>query len=174
MAGYKILFEDEETSNQAIKHLEAMKDDPARAIADYTQILIGQLDDASGGMIPEEVILPAAGELIENVSELAKAADIFPVDEAVMQLAMQMLIPPLAAEYGAEPGDVAEIMNAMDPGIMRQMGESQAAVAKNQPPMRELQAAVANQPPLQAAVANQPPLQAAVANQPPMRELQNG
>jgi hypothetical protein len=141
MAGYKILFEDDKTHDQAIKKLGLGASNPAQAIADYTKDLIIGLDDSSGGTIPEEVILPAAGELIENVSELVKAANLFPVDEAVMNHAMQLMLPPLAEQYGVGMEEIQELMSTMDEGTLEQVRANQEGYANKQPPLPQQQQA---------------------------------
>ena len=136
MAGMTMLFENEETSDQAVEMLKARADNPAQAIADYTMFLMDELDKQSGGTIPEEVILPAAGELLENVSQLANDADVFPVDQAVMSLAMQLLMEPLATAFGGDPAELVEIMQGIDSQTMQQIGEEQELYASKQPPAR--------------------------------------
>ena len=71
MAAMKVLFENEETNNTIIKQLKAGAKTPAKALADVATMLIVQLDQQSGGKIPETVILPASGEILEQVSDLA-------------------------------------------------------------------------------------------------------
>jgi len=141
LAGYTALFENEKSSNEAVRFLKERADNPAKAIADYTFILITGLDDKAGNNIPEEVILPAAAELVENVGELSASVNAFPVDEAVLNYAMELLLPPLAQEYGATEADVQEFMSGIDADTMAMAKETGERYASKQPPRQERAAA---------------------------------
>ena len=146
LAGYTMLFENETTSKQAVKFLRDRSDTPAQAISDYTHQLVNMIDDRAGGGIPEGVILPAAAELVENVSELALAANAFPVDNAVMNRAMQLLVEPLAKDYGATPEQVQEFMGSVDETTQQGIAESQGLIANTQPTAAQTGAAPAAAP----------------------------
>ncbi len=138
LAGQKVLFEDDKTSAQAVKFLQQQADNPAQAISDYTLILITQLDDQMGNNIPAEVILPASTELMENVSDLADSAGVFPVDDKLMNQAMQLFLPDIAEEYGVEDAEIQEFLSSIDENSMTQavqVGEGFAATG--QPPQEE-------------------------------------
>lgn len=134
-AGMKYLFDGGKPTELAVKRLKAQGGEPAKALADYTVTLIAEMDERSGNTIPEEVIVPAAVELLENVTELAAAADIFPVDEAVMNLAAQHLMVGLGDEYGADPAEIQQMMGSLDPEALKQIESQQGNFARKQPPM---------------------------------------
>lgn len=134
MAGMTVLFENETSKAQIVERLKADADNPAKSLADTTAMLMIQLDQQSGGNIPETVILPAAVELLEQASELADSLQIFPVDEAVMNHAAQLMVVSLGEEYGVEPEEINELMNSIDSGSLKQIEEQQGAYARKQPP----------------------------------------
>jgi len=133
MAGMKILFDDEKTRPAVINKLKAQKGNPAQSIADLTIMLMLELDKKSGGKIPETVILPAASELLEQISELAESANLFPVDQAVMNYAAQLMVVGLGKEYGVEPEDIDEIMSSMSTNSLRKIEDEQGNYARKQP-----------------------------------------
>lgn len=138
LAGLKVLYS-EQTHAGIVQMLERGKDSPAKALADVAATLILQLDRKSGGKIPEMVILPAAAELLEEAGQLAAAAKIFPVDEAVLSEAMQRMIVDLAEQYGVEPQDVKALMDSVPKeelmNIARQQGRPGQPSQTTTPPV---------------------------------------
>lgn len=126
MAGLKVLFEDEKSSSAIIAQLKAGADNPAQAIASATTMLMTALDEQSGGQIPEAVILPAAGELLENVAQLANDAGVFPVDQNVVGQAAQLMITSLSEQYGVDPAEVEEMLGSLDEGQLGQIQQEQS------------------------------------------------
>jgi len=100
IAGMKILFEDETTQANIIERLKADAENPAKTLADTVSMLMIQLDQQANGAIPEDVIIPAAVELLEQTADLAESLDIVPIDDAVTNHAAQLMMVSLAEEYG--------------------------------------------------------------------------
>lgn len=138
MAGMKVLFEDEKTKTGIVERLKADSSNPAKSLADTTAMLMIQLDRQSGGNIPEDVILPAAIELLEQTSDLADSLGVFPVDEAVMNHAAQLMVVSLGEEYGVSPEDVNALMESTSPEELQQIEEQQGNYARKQPPKEML------------------------------------
>ena len=126
MAGLKDLFEDDTTSKAIVEQLKTGAENPAQSIADVTTMLITALDEQSGGQIPDAVILPAAGEILANVAQLANDADVFPVDQNIMGQAAQIMIVAVAERFGAEPGELEEMMGTLDEPTLNQIQTSQS------------------------------------------------
>lgn|SRR3990167_8794802 len=125
MAASEVLHDDQ-TNPGIMKILEDGKDDPATTMASIATMVITQLDEQSGGSIPEDVILPATEDILPMVAELASAAKIFTPDERTMNLAMQKTVGSLGEHYGVAEEDIKGLINSMDPT------EVQAMVAKQQ------------------------------------------
>lgn len=138
MAGMKVLFEDEKANSSIVERLKSDDKNPAKSLADTTAMLIIQLDKQSGGKIPEDVILPAAIELLEQTSELADSLGIFPVDEAVMNHAAQLMVVSLGEEYGVSPEDVQALMESTSTEELQQVEVQQGEYARKQPPQEML------------------------------------
>lgn len=135
MAGMKVMFENETTRNQIADRLKADKEHPAKSLADTASMLMIQLDQQTDGNIPETVILPAAVELLEQLSDFADSLDIFPIDEAVMNHAGQLMVTSLGEQYGVEPEDIQALMDSTSPEQLKQIEEEQGNFARKQPPM---------------------------------------
>jgi hypothetical protein len=114
LAGQTALFENEKTKKLIVNQLKSGADNPAQAIADAVVTLMTQLDEKSGGQIPEAVILPAAGTMIEEVSELALAhGDLFDVDQNMMTEANQLMVLGVAEQYGMDPQEIQALVDSV-------------------------------------------------------------
>jgi hypothetical protein len=125
MAIGNVLYDDA-TSPQVVQMLKS-QEDPAQAIAAVVVMVVTELDDQSGGQIPEEVILPAATEATELVAELAVAKGVFEVDEATLNRAAQHVVQMLSERYGVEEEDVAQMMQGVDPAAFEPQRAQQEA-----------------------------------------------
>lgn len=138
MAGLKILYENKKASGAVVKKLKVDAKEPAKALADTVAMIIIQLDQQSGGKMPEDIILPVATELLEQTAELADSLKLFPVDEAVLNHAGQLMVVTLGEEYGADQEEMTAYMESLDPEYVRQIGETQGNFANKQPPSEVL------------------------------------
>jgi len=134
MAGLKILYENKKSRGAVVKKLKLDDKEPAKALADTVAMIIVQLDQESGGKMPEDIILPVAIELLEQTAELADSLKLFPIDEAVLNHAAQLMIVTLGEKYGADQEGMTAYMESLDPEYVRQVGESQGNFANKQPP----------------------------------------
>jgi hypothetical protein len=123
-AGGKVLY-GKESSDQFLAMLKAGADDPAKALADATAMLIVQLDKKANGTIPDVVIIPAAAELLGLTAELAEKAGIFEVDDAVKAKASQQLILSLSKEYEVDPAELQALIAEIGPERSKQMAAEQ-------------------------------------------------
>lgn len=148
MAGMKALY-DPGSHEQMMALLEKGAADPAKALASVAQTIIGTLDDQSKGTIPETVIIPAAVEILEHTGELADAASLFPVDEAVLNRAGQELLIGLGEQYGVGPEEIQDLLSSFPESSLNEMAEQQNRYAE--------EAAPAGASPDEAAPAEAPP-----------------
>ena len=125
MAASEVLYG--EMNAEIMKMLEAEANNPPLAIARVATTVITQLDDQSGGTIPETVIFPAAAEIAELVAELADAKGIFPVDAGVMQVAGQHLVEMVAQQYDVSPEEIEQFMASVPPDVLEKVGAHEAA-----------------------------------------------
>lgn len=141
LAASEVMYGD--MNPEIIKMLQLEANDPPTAIARVATTIIVQLDDKSGGTIPEQLIFPAAAEIAEMTAELADAKKIFPVDDAVIQAAGQEMIPMIADEYGVPMEEIEAFMGQVPQEVAQKIGEQQSQVAVKARPGRQ-QGAPAN------------------------------
>lgn len=123
LASMAVLYDDK-THPQIMQMLESQKDDPAKAIAGVTSLVITQLDEQSGWQIPEQLVLPSAEKIMDKVAELGELAGLFQVDDTVMQAAAQEVMTDLLGKYGVDQ----DAMNA----LQQQYGEQMPSQQPNQ------------------------------------------
>jgi len=133
MAGMKMIFENEKSQQAIAQMLKSPGVAAAEKLSNAAFTVLTQLDEQSGGQIPEDVILPASGEILEHISELADSIKAFPVDPAVMNHAGQLLVVRLGEEYGADQADIQEFMQSIDPQTLQAVGAEQDNYANKQP-----------------------------------------
>lgn len=124
LAGSQILFSPE-TSPKIVKMMQTMADKPDQALAAVAVLIVTQLDEQSGGQIPEELILPPVAEFIEQAAELASNAKVFEVDEAVMNRAAQIAIEKLADQYGVSQEQIQALMSQVPPDVATKYRDQQ-------------------------------------------------
>lgn len=127
LSGIKALTAPE--SNPQIMEMLAGEGEPAQKLASVTNAIISQLDEQSGGTIPEVVIMPAAGEILENVVEFANESGVMAVDANVQNQATQHLIMELANTYDISPEDLQELSAGMSEDELGGIVKEQGAIA---------------------------------------------
>lgn len=143
LAGSEILF-GEKTHQSIVAMLKNQASNPAKALAEVAVLLVKQIDEKSGGTVPETVILAPAAEFIEQAGTIAVEAGLFPVDEAVLNRAVQIALEELAVEYDVTPEDLKAFLDGLDPAMMEKaramqdqyanQGGAQASPAAQQQP----------------------------------------
>ncbi len=134
MAGMEVLFKNEKVSKSIVSRLKTDSKNPAKALSDTVSMLMIQLDHQVGDQIDEAIILPAAAELLEQTAELADSLQLFPIDDAVLQHAAQLMVQNLAEQYGTSPEDIRGLIEATNPEELKRIEEEQGNFARKQPP----------------------------------------
>lgn len=148
IAAGEILFGDG-SHEQIMKMLQNGAQNPEQALSKLAVTMVTQLDEASGGTIPEEIILLPVAEIIEQAAELATAAGLFQADEAMMNRAAQMALVELGAMYGVEEAEIREMLESFSEEDRNALAAEQRKYAG----MPEEQAAPAGAPAPQQAPA---------------------
>jgi len=137
LAGLKIFY-DQSTHAGIVNMLR--NGEPSEALANTMTNIMLQLDQKSGGKIPEEVILPAAAELLDELAQLAGKSGVFQPDERILGNAMQRMVMSLAEQYGATPEEVQQLMQSVPKEEVQKMVSQQAQYAggnaQAQPPQQ--------------------------------------
>lgn len=130
LAGMEILYSDA-THEGIVKTLRDGAGQPHEALASVTTMIVQQLDEKSGGQIPEVVIIPATEELLSLVAELAQKSGAFEVNDQVLRQAEIATIDKVAEAYGVSEGDLPELKAIADnmdqtklQGLLKQYGGS--------------------------------------------------
>lgn len=138
LAGIKALSDPK--SNPQIMQALGSGGDPARQLASTTAAIMTQLDEQSGGTIPELVIMPAAGEILENVATFANESGVMKVDANIQNQATQYLIMDLADTYDIPPEDIEELTAGLSEQEIGGIVEEQGAIANSGAAGQELEA----------------------------------
>jgi len=110
MAAETIIF-DGEQSGRLVKMLQGGAGNPGEAIGDVTVMLITQMDEQAGGKIPEEVVIPAAFEIMSDVIELGEAAGVLDMNtDADYVSAWQATMGNVLMAYGASQEEIEQLM----------------------------------------------------------------
>ena len=124
LAARKILFENKETRSRVEARLEQGEENLEETIANETVMIVTGIDEKSKGTIPEVAILPAAGQILMEVSEMAKALGLS-IDQNVMSHAWQIAEMKLAEQYGVEPREAQELMDSLGQEQVQAMATQQ-------------------------------------------------
>jgi hypothetical protein len=133
MASMRVVFESDKSRETIVKRLKAQKDQPAKSLADTASILMIQLDQKVDNKIPETVVIPAAVEMLEQVASLADSLNLYPIDDAVLNHAAQLMIQSLGEHYGVQPEEIQQMLDGMDPEALQQIVDQQGNFARKQP-----------------------------------------
>lgn len=109
--------------NEIVQMLQSIGD-PAQALADVTWTLISGIDEQAGGQIDEEILLQAGSEVMENLGELANNANIFEVNQQVLNQAYQLVLARFSEEFGVDFGEAFadDIQSTDEQTLLNQMG----------------------------------------------------
>lgn len=121
LAAMKVIFQDENTKSAIIKMLKT-SEDIATGMGQAAVMVMTQLDTQANNNIPEEVILPATGAILEHIAELANAVpDLPPVDQRVLKNATLHMEQALAEKYGLEPDEVEQMLAGVGEDQLQQI-----------------------------------------------------
>ena len=142
LAGQHALFD--EKSGVSGQLAEAMKGAPdaSQALCDFTYALVGMIDEKSGAKLDDELLAPAAADILGQVVEVAQAAGT-KVGSREIAKATQLMLAKFFAESGASPDDVQKFMGAANPDDVGAHIDQQTA---GQPPADPTVAAPPQQP----------------------------
>lgn len=105
-----VLFKEGGLAERIAKTLKA-SDDPVAVLADEVYRLVAALDERSGGMLPDELLAPAAADILGMVAEIAMAAEVELTTEQVSQAMISMV-----ERYMKESGEDPEAQMPGQPG----------------------------------------------------------
>ena len=113
LAAQKALYDQGGVAEQLAQSMRG-QDDVAQAVADFAYNLTSMLDEKSGGMLDDELLAPAASDVLGQVVEVAQAAGAKIASRDVAK-ATQLMLARFFSENGASPEEVDQFMSAADP-----------------------------------------------------------
>lgn len=129
LAASKIIYDD--ASHQQIMQALQGGAQPAEALANVASSIMIEMDKKSGGKIPEDVIVPATMEILDELGMLADKAGLFPVDEQVMAAAAQQTVLKLSQQYGIDQAQMQSMIESMDPAKVKELVAAQQKTASS-------------------------------------------
>lgn len=100
----KILHEEDEASDGILDHIDDAAS-PAEGIAEATDLIFSQLEEAFAGQLPEELILHIGDEVTDLLLEMAEAAGIVEVTDEIYAQTKTLTTLLLLEEYGVDQAD---------------------------------------------------------------------
>lgn len=110
-----LMYQDDASHANIMKHLELQKDNPAPAIAEATNSIVVEVDKQSGNSTPERVIIPAAIEIAGHIAELGQSAGFFQADDQLMGKVGQAVLVKIGDSYGVTPQEMQAFLAQFSP-----------------------------------------------------------
>lgn len=131
---YEALYKNEAAKDVAkqLKAAQSLADGMADVAYNITQII----DERTDGQVPDELLMPLAMQVLEEVGEVAEAAGLSPQPEDVAG-AFKTMILRYMGEQGVDTTQLQQAMDQVDPSVFRQaaQGGAQAPKENLQPAM---------------------------------------
>jgi hypothetical protein len=118
----KLIHSDDKASDSIISQIS--KDDPAESIATVTSFLMGQVEKAFNGEVPETIVIPIVDEASDMLIELGEAKGLFTLDEKLFTKIKGNVIRVIGEDYGSDETQMQEMLQGVtsdDIGNMQKM-----------------------------------------------------
>ncbi len=104
----EIIYVNDASSDKIVEMLGSSK--PSEAIRNIVDLVMGKIEEAFNGELPETVVMPVADELTDVIIDLGHESGAFQLDEDQAVQAKGEVVQMLINEYGApEQGDMQEM-----------------------------------------------------------------
>lgn len=104
--------------SQQLKSAQNLTDGLAAVAYDITSVI----DERTNGDVPDELLVPLAMKVLEEVVEIAEASGLDPTPEDVAMAFKQMILRFLQ-EQGVDTSQLDQAMSEVDPSVFRQVAE---------------------------------------------------
>lgn len=104
--------------SQQLKSAQNLTDALASVAYDITAVI----DERTNGDVPDELLVPLAMKVLEEVVEIAEASGLKPTPEDVA-LAFKQMILRFLQEQGVDTSQLDQAMSQVDPSVFRQAAE---------------------------------------------------
>lgn len=117
---YEALYKNDAAKDVAkqLKAAQSLSDGMADVALNITSIV----DERTDGQVPDELIAPLAMSVLQEVSEIAEAANMNPTPEDIAD-AFKTMILRFLGEQGVDTTQLQQAMDQVDPSMFRQAAE---------------------------------------------------
>jgi len=95
----------------------------ADAMADVAYNITSIVDEKTDGQIPDELLVPMAMRVLEEVAEIADAAGLDPQPEDIAG-AFKLMVLRFLGEQGVDTTQLQQAMEQVDPGVFQQAAQA--------------------------------------------------
>lgn len=117
---YEVLYKGEAAKDVA-KQLKAAPS-VAEGMADVAYNITSIIDEKTDGQVPDELLVPLAMNVLQEVGEIAEAANMNPQPEDIAGAFKTMILRYLG-EQGVDTAQLQQAMDQVDPAVFRQAAE---------------------------------------------------
>jgi hypothetical protein len=123
---YQALYESEAAKDVA----KQLKSAPsiAAGMADIAYNITSVIDERTSGKVPDELLVPLAMNVLEEVGEIADAAGLEPQPEDIAD-ALKTMILRFLGEQGVDTTQLQQAMDQVDPSVFRKAAEGEKVPA---------------------------------------------
>lgn len=124
---YEALYKNEAAKDVAkqLKSAQSLADGMADVAYNITQII----DERTDGQVPDELLMPLAMQVLEEVGEVAEAAGLSPQPEDVAGAFKNMILRYMG-EQGVDTTQLQQAMDQVDPAVFREAAQGGAEAPK--------------------------------------------
>ena len=119
---YEVLYKNEAAKDIA-KQIKAAPS-VAEGMADIAYNITSIIDEKTNGDVPDEMLIPLAMNVLEEVGEIAGAAGMEPAPEDVAAAFKTMILRYLQ-DQGMDTSQLQQAMDKVDPSVFRQAAEQE-------------------------------------------------
>jgi hypothetical protein len=118
-AASHLLYKEDSTHQQYMKLMENYKEEPQAGIIEVTKQVVTAVDQQLD--LPETVIMEFTAVVTDMVMELGEATGLAKLDERQQEDTLALTTMAILEEYGAEPGDLEQVLASMTPEEQEQL-----------------------------------------------------
>lgn len=130
---YEALYKNAAAKDVA-KQLKLQGGDLAANMADVAYNITSIVDERTEGAVPDEMLVPLAMQVLEEVGEIADAAGLDPQPEDIA-IAFKTMILRYLGEQGVDTTQLQQAMDQVDPAVFRQAAEEGGEVTEEEVPV---------------------------------------
>ncbi len=116
-----------QSHKEIVGMLQSGKDQPAQALASTVEMVMQTMADQSGGELPQDSILEAGEQILDDLGELGEAAGVFKYTPKLKGQAVQILMAEVVK--GSDPEELKSAMSQVPLDKLKEIIAEQQAIA---------------------------------------------